>query len=100
MYEERNVFGEEMRKIDGCDSLKLGTLDSSSEKTIAVLGDWRWPQTAKQQGDTIRNKFKLTYGNTVVSTQRLAVGLTKVRNGAPSRTGCVVNGQMTSKGIK
>ena len=31
---------------------KFGTLDSS-EKTIAILGDRWWPQTAKRQGDQI-----------------------------------------------
>ena len=31
---------------------KPGTLDSS-EKTIAILGNRWWPQTAKQEGDKI-----------------------------------------------
>ena len=44
-----------MRKIDGCDMEKFGTLDSS-EKTIAMLGDRWWPQTAKQEGDEISKK--------------------------------------------
>ena len=35
-----------LRKIDACDMDKFGTLDSS-EKTIAILGDRWWPQTAK-----------------------------------------------------
>ena len=35
---------------------KFGTLDSS-EKTIAILGDRWWPQTAKQEGDKISKKF-------------------------------------------
>ena len=55
MYtEERDVL-EEMRKIDECGMEKFGTLDSS-EKTIAILGDSWWPQTAKQQGDKISKK--------------------------------------------
>ena len=45
--EERDVL--EMRKVDECDMEKFGTLDSS-EKTIAILGDRWWPQTAKQEG--------------------------------------------------
>ncbi|CAM9645227.1 unnamed protein product, partial [Laminaria digitata] len=52
MYtEERDVLEEEMRTIpvDGCNMKKFGTLDSS-EKTIAILGDRWWPQTAKQVG--------------------------------------------------
>ena len=46
---------EEMRKIDACDMEKIGTLDSS-EKTIAILGDRWWPQTAEQSGDKISKK--------------------------------------------
>ena len=47
MYkEERDVLEEEMRTIDECDVEKFDTLDSS-EKTIAILGDRWWPQTAK-----------------------------------------------------
>ena len=45
--EERHVL-EEMRKIDECGMEKFGTLDSS-EKTIAILGDGWWLQTAKQE---------------------------------------------------
>ena len=40
------VRGGDMRKIDECGMKKFGTQDSS-EKTIAILGDIRWPQTAK-----------------------------------------------------
>ena len=50
--EERDVL-EEMRKIGMCDMEKFSTLDSS-EKTIAILGDRRWSQTAKQEGDKTR----------------------------------------------
>ena len=39
----------EIRKVDECDMEKFGTLDSS-EKTIAILGDGWWPQTAVQEG--------------------------------------------------
>ena len=46
--EERDVLEGEMRKINECDMEKYGTLDSS-EKTIAILGDRWWPQTAKQR---------------------------------------------------
>ena len=54
--EERDVLAEKMWKIDECDMEKFGTLESS-EKTIAILGDRWWPQTAKQEGDTIRTKI-------------------------------------------
>ena len=35
-----------------CDMETLGTLDIS-EKTIAVLGDRWWAQTAKREGDKL-----------------------------------------------
>ena len=35
---------------------EVGALDSS-EKTIAILGDRRWPQTATQEGDKTSNTF-------------------------------------------
>ena len=45
---ERDVL--EMRRIDECDMEKFGTPDRR-EKTIAMLGDRSWPNTAKQEGD-------------------------------------------------
>ena len=52
--EEQDAL-EEMRKVDERDMEKFGTLDiNSSEKTIAILGDRRWSQTAKQEGDKTR----------------------------------------------
>ena len=47
----------EMRRIDECDMDKFGALVIDTEKTIAILGDRWWPQTAKQQGDKISKKF-------------------------------------------
>ena len=47
--EERDALEEEMRSISECNMEKFGTLDSS-EKTISILGDRCWPQTAKQEG--------------------------------------------------
>ena len=80
--EERDVL-EEMRKIDGCDIEKFGTLDSS-EKTIAILGErWR-PQTAKQQVDKRRKRllwireekgFYVSCGKNVMSAQMLEASL-------------------------
>ena len=35
-----------------CDMEEFGRLESS-EKTIAILGDGWWPQTAKQDGNRI-----------------------------------------------
>ena len=47
---------EEMRKLDVCDMEEFGRLESS-EKTIAILGEKWWPQTAKQGGDRISKQF-------------------------------------------
>ena len=50
------MLEEETRKIDACDVEKFGALDSS-EKTIAILADRWWPQTAKQEGHKVRKTF-------------------------------------------
>ena len=51
--EELDVL-EGMRKIGECGMEKFDTLlIDRSEKTIAILGDRWWPQTAKQQGEKI-----------------------------------------------
>ena len=73
---------------------KFGRLESS-EKTIAILGDRWWPQTAKQEGDKISKQF--SYNTWKKRNERANVGGVSIRsrNGAPSRKGCVVNGQMT-----
>ena len=48
---------EDVRKINEGDMERVfGTL-GSSEKTIAILGDRWWPQTAKQKGDNISKKL-------------------------------------------
>ena len=45
-----------MRKPYVCDMEAFGRPESS-EKTIAILGDRWWPQTAKQDGDRISEQF-------------------------------------------
>ena len=100
MYkQERIVLEEGMRKIDECDVDKFGTLDSS-EKTIAILGDRWWPQTAKQEGDKISKKF--LYNIWKRRHERPNVGGVSVRSrhGAAPRKGCVVNGEMTKASNK
>ena len=83
-----------VRKIDECGMEKFGTLNSS-EKTIAILGDRWWPQTAKQEGNKVSNTFLCNIWNK--RNERPNVGGVSIRsrNGGPSRKGCVVNGQMT-----
>ena len=59
MYKEERdaLLKEEMRKLDVCDMEEFGRLESSSEKTIAILEDRWWPQTAQQDGDRIYKQF-------------------------------------------
>ena len=114
--EERYLFDEDTRNTDGCYMETFETLDSS-EKTIAFQGG-RWPQTFKEEGDNINIDLQCiiweqrTEGDNInidlqciiweQRTERPNVGGVSVRsrNGAPSRRGCVVNGQMTQASIK
>ena len=67
-----------MRKIDKCGMEKFGTLDRS-EKTIAILRDRWWPQTATQEGDVRQAKrFYVTCGKNVMGAQMLEVSLLEV----------------------
>ena len=70
---ERDALEEKMRKLDVCDMEEFGRLESS-EKTIDILGDRWWPQTAKQDGDRISKQF-LVYGRSIASAQMLKVSL-------------------------
>ena len=73
MYkEERDVLEEGMREVDKCNMEEFGTLDSSDE-TIAILGDTRWPQAAKQEGDKISKRFLCSNGKNVMNAQTLEV---------------------------
>ena len=63
-----------MREIGECDTKELGTLDSG-DKTVAIQGYRRWPQAAKQEGDTIGKRFYAIVGNDVMSSQMLEVSL-------------------------
>ena len=97
--EERGALEEEMRKLDVCDMEEFGRL-KSSEKTIAILGDRWWTQIAKQDGDRISKQF-LCNIRKKRSERPTVVGVSiRSRNDAPSRKGCVVNGQMTKAGNK
>ena len=67
----------------------------SSDKTIAILGDRRWPQTAKEEGDrTIKQFLSIAWNKRSRRPNVEGVSI-RSRNGAPSRKGCVVNDQMT-----
>ena len=92
--EERNA-SEEMRKQDVCDVEEFGRPESS-EKSIAILGDRWWSQTAKQEWDRTSKQFLCSVWKK--RDDRPNVGGVSIRsrsrNGAPSRKECVVNGMV------
>ena len=69
----------------------------SSERTIAILGDRRWLQAAKQGGDKTSKTFLCTRNVWKQCNERPTVGGVsgRRRNGAPSRKECMTNCQMT-----
>ena len=96
---ERSALEEEMRKVDECDMEEFGRLESS-EKTIAILGDRWWPQTAKQDGEGMNKHFLCIIWKKRNKRPNVGSVLIRSRNGAPSQKGCVVNGQMTKASNK
>ena len=69
---------------------------------LPLGGRW-WPQTAKQQGDKISKKFLCKIGKKRIERPNVGGVSIRSRNGAPSRKGCVVNGQTTkssNKGVR
>ena len=94
IFKEEQDALEEMRKLDGYAMEEVRRLESS-EETIAILRDRWWPQTAKQDGDRISKQFLCNMWKK--RNERPNVGGVSIRsrNGAPSRKGCEVNGQMT-----
>ena len=83
-----------MRTLGVCNMEEFGRLESS-EKTIAILGDKWWPQTAKEDGDRISKQFICCIREK--RNERPNVGGVSIRsrNGAPFREGCVANGKTT-----
>ena len=76
---------------------KLSKVVESSGKTIAILGD---RQTAKEEGKKICCNECVTFGRNVLSARIFGGVSVRSRNGAPSRKGCVVNGQVTKASNK
>ena len=64
----------EMRKLDERDMEEFGRPESR-EKTIAILGDMWWPQTAKQEGDRISKQFVCNIWKSVICAEMLEVSL-------------------------
>ena len=87
----QDVLEEEMGKLDGCDTEEFGRVQSS-EKTIAILGDRWWPQTAKQDGDRISKQFLCNIWKKRDERSSVRGVSIRSRNGAPPQKGCVVNG--------
>ena len=90
---------EEMREIDECDMEDYDALDSS-EKTVAIPGDRWWRQAAKQEGDKISKTFSCNIREHRNECPIVGGVSIRSRNGAHSRKGCVVNGQMTKASNK
>ena len=97
--EERDAVEEGMRKLDVCDMEEFCRLEGS-EKTIAILGDRWWPQTAKQDGDRISKQFLCSMWKKSNWHPNVGGVSNRSRNDAPSRKGCVVNGQTTKASNK
>ena len=89
----------EMRQLDECDMEKFCRLESS-EKTIAIVGDRWWPQSAKQEGDRISKHILCNIWKKRNERPNVGGVSIKSRNGAQSRKGCVVNDQMTKASNK
>ena len=61
---------------------------------MAILGDRWWPQTAKQDGDRRSTQFLCRVWKKRNERPNVGGVSSTSGNGAPSRKGCVVNGQM------
>ena len=103
---EQNPYSGGMRTIQGGtgrargemrdmneDGMKSFEALDSREKMIAILGDRWWPPTAKQEGDTICKRFLCNVWKKRNEHRTVGGVSIRSRNGAPSRKGCVVNGQ-------
>ena len=95
--------GREMWKIAACDMEKCGTLESGEYKNhFPRRGRW-WPRTAKREGDKVVSK---TFSCNIWKERTEPPNVVEVsllmssRNDAPSRKGCVVNGNMTEASNK
>ncbi|CAN0093298.1 unnamed protein product [Sphacelaria rigidula] len=97
--EEREVLDGEMRDVNKGGVESFDTLDTK-EKTMAILGDGWWPETAKQDGDKICEKFLCNVWKKRHERQNVGGVSIRSRNGAASRKGCVVNRQTTEASNK
>ena len=100
VYKEELGALEEVREIDECDMDEFDTLDSS-EKTIVILGDGGH-RRRNRKGMRLAKKIYLVCDIWKRRHERQNVGgvSNRSRNGAPSRKGFVVSGQMTKASNK
>ena len=97
--EESDMLRREMLEVNE-DGMQLFEGLDSSGKTMAILGDRWWPQTAKQDGDKICKRFLCDVWKKRKELLNVGGGSIRSRNGAPSRQGCVVNGHTTKASNK
>ena len=88
-----------MREKDDSGMEEFGTLNNS-EKTIAILGERWWPQTAKQKGVKIILFFICNICQQRDERPTVRGVSNRSRSGAPYRKECVINGQMTKANKK
>ena len=80
---------------------EYGTLVvDSSEEPIAILGDRRWPQAAKQVGEKIGEQKLCNIWKQRNEPPNVGGVSFRSKNGAPSRKGCVVSAQITKASNK
>ena len=72
---------------------EFGRLEGN-EKTIAILGDRWWPQTAKQDRNRISKQFQCNIWKKRNERPNIRGVSIRSKNGAPSRKGCVVKWSM------
>ena len=73
---------------------EFGKLESS-QKTMVILGDKWCPQTAKQEGNGISKQLLCSIWKKRNERRNVGGVSFTSRNGAPSKNGCMVNGQIT-----
>ena len=104
LYKEERDALEEMRELDGCDMEEFGRLESS-EKTIAIK---RCKMVATDgellllgRGIQDKQTVSMYYMEGKRKERPKVEGVSiRSRNGAPFRTGCVVNSQKTKASNK
>ena len=90
------VLKEEAREMNECDMEDSSTLlIDSSERTIAIPRVGGWPQATQQERDKIVVKFLRNIWKQRIERPNAGGVSIRSRNGARSRKGFVLNGQLT-----